>query len=158
MMRARAVVLSCRVCAQGDLSVVRALGRAGVAVTVVAECEDSRARWSRYTSDFRICPDLTQDPRSALACLGAIADEESVRPVLFPTADPDLEMVPDLRRELAEHYRLFLPRPELVKTFSDKAKFFHYARRFDFPIPATYVPRDAADLATLAVAWRFRPS
>jgi predicted ATP-grasp superfamily ATP-dependent carboligase len=140
---------------QGDLGVVRTLGRAGVDVTVVSEYEDSPVRHSRYTKDFRVCPTLTRDDDATLEFLTRLAQEEEDPPVLFPTADPDLALVDRLREPLAQGYRLFISRPEIIASFTDKGRFFHYASAYGFPVPRTVVPGADQDVAEIAGDFHF---
>lgn len=151
----KAVVLSCRGGSQGDLSVVRTLGREGVPVVVVSEYRDNPARSSRYTTRFHVCPELTRDDEKGLKFLLDLATAEPDPPVLFPTADPDLAMVDRLREPLKERYRLFISRPDLIAAFTDKGRFYDFATAKGFPIPHTIVPRDARDVRRVSESLRF---
>lgn len=137
---ARVVVTACGGAGEGALCTVRALGRQGVPVTVVSEEERSYASMSRYCSESYIYPNLTRNPDEAIEFLQSYAKRQEVKPVLFPTADPDLMMFSRFSEELKEGFHLILPEREIVESFSDKKKFSKIAKEQDFPVPKTIAP------------------
>jgi len=146
----KVIVTSCMGGSQGDLGVVRALGRAGVSVILLSEYASSIAQYSRYAVRMIHEPGFTQSPDSALACLMRIAETESHKPIIFPTADPDLTVLSNLRDKLEPHFHLFLSTRELIDTCLDKGKFFDFAKHLNFPIPHTYAPNDLEELIELS--------
>ncbi len=134
-----AVVTACMGGAQGDLSMVRSLGRSGVSVALLAEYGDAPAGRSRYADRVEVCAGLTTDDAMALACLEKLGGSGAERPVLIPTADPDLLMMDRLRDRLSDHFRVLIPSPEVIAGCSDKARFAEWSQRLDLPTPATHV-------------------
>jgi D-aspartate ligase len=146
----KAVVLSCRGAAEGDLNVTRSLGQQGVPVTVISEYDHAPAALSRYCKEQYCLPAFTRAPQKLLEFLIAYARRQRRQPVLFPTADPDLLIISQLRAALQAHYHLPLARPELIELLTDKCKFAVLASQHQLPVPATHSPRDAAELRHLA--------
>jgi len=141
-----AVVLSCRGGSQGDLGVVRALGRMGVPVVVVSEYETSMVRHSRYVREFLVRPTLFSDPEGSARFLADYCRRQSKPPVVIPTADPDVLFLSRTRSILEPHCRLVVSQAELVEGFVDKEKFSGIAARNGFRVPRTLIPADIADL------------
>lgn len=146
----KVIVTSCLGGSQGDLGVVRALGRCGVSVILLSEYSSSIAQYSRYTERLVCEPSFTQNPAAALACLLEIAKSETHKPIIFPTADSDLTVLSNLREQLEPHFHLFLSTKALIETCLDKGKFFDFAQNLDFPIPHTYAPRSLDELVELS--------
>jgi D-aspartate ligase len=151
----RAVVLSCKGAAEGDLNVVRSLGRCGIPVTVIAEYENAPASQSRYCTEFALIPLFTRDPKALRNFLIEYAGRQTHRPVLFPTADPDLLLLSQLRAELRQHFHLPLASASLVDTLVDKARFAELASQHGLPVPATHVAHTLEEAAELASRLRF---
>lgn len=155
----KCVVLSCLGGAQGELGVVRSLGRKGVHVVLVSEYEEPIARFSRYTKEFIHIEGLFDSKEGEQAQHGKqrtlqqlidFARLQDTKPVIFPTADPDLAYLSEFKDQLEPHYHLFLSRPEIIENFMDKEKFFHYALQHDYPIPYTQAPRNLQDVVELS--------
>lgn len=144
-----AVVLSCQGGSQGDLGVVRTLGRRGVRVVLVSEGRDGASTFSRYVAEHHVVGDFGDVPR-VLSALEGIARSGPGRPVLIPTADPDLLLVSEHREVLGRQYELVVPSRDIVAQCVDKARFFHFALAAGFTIPKTWCPRDASEVAAIA--------
>jgi predicted ATP-grasp superfamily ATP-dependent carboligase len=147
--------MSCKGAAEGDLNVVRSLGRRGIPVTVVAEYPDAPAAWSRYCTELALVPRFSRDPESLRRFLLDFARRQPLRPVLIPTADPDLLLLSQLRAELEPHFLLPLATPALVETLTDKIQFADFAMQRGLPVPATHTPRSPSQLAALSPRLRF---
>lgn len=135
-----AVVLSCKGGDQGDLGMVRSLGREGVRTVFVTENHAAHALYSKYVDQSILVDSFSLKPQEILNELVEYAKKQAFRPVLFPTADPDLEFISNHREILEKHYYLTIPSKEVVDTFLDKSRFFEFGRRHSFPIAATYTP------------------
>ncbi len=149
------VVLSCMGGEQGEIGVVRTLGRQGVPITVLSESEDTIVPRSRYCNKTIYMDNLSADYAKTLNILIDYAKKEDRKPVLFPTADPDLKLISDLREELEKYYYLIVTRKDLVDGFMDKRKFFDIADRHRFPIPGTFLPNSLEDVVTLSKKLRY---
>ena len=152
---AKAVVLSCLGAADSDLSITRSLGRQGVPVTVISEYGHAPAALSRYCTEHYCLPLFTRTPQKLLEFLIDYARRQARKPVLFPTADPDLLIVSQLRAALQPHYHLPLASAELIELLTDKGKFAVFASQHRLPVPATHTPRDRAELRHLADNLRY---
>lgn len=154
-----AVVLSCLGGSQGDLGVVRTLGRQGVRVLLVSEsggavggdAPEGPAAQSRYVAAHHRIAGFDHD-EEALATLERLADAhgKTARPVLVPTADPDLGFVTRHRARLERHFALVSPRADLVETCLDKGRFGSWAVAQGLPVPATWHPRGLQDIRDIA--------
>ena len=147
-----AVVLSCLGGSQGDLGVVRALGREGVRVVLVDEGPGAAA-WSRYVAERYRVPGFGHDgavlevlervaaPHCGTSAENAAPFHHPHKPVLIPTADPDLDFVTRHRDRLERHFALVSPRAELVRACLDKARFAAWAADHHLPVPRTWRPQ-----------------
>jgi D-aspartate ligase len=133
-----AVVLSCAGAPDGDINAVRALGRQGVPVYVVSEYATPPASFSRYCRELILVSGFTKAPEATVGELIDLARRLGHKPVLFPTADPDLQMVTDWRSQLDAHFDIPIARPELVVALTDKHRFAELASRHGFPVPTTH--------------------
>jgi D-aspartate ligase len=97
-----------------------------------------------------LIPGFTKAPEASVAGLIALAKRLGHRPVLFPTADPDLQMITEWRSQLDTHFDIPIARPELVVSLTDKRRFAELARRHKFPVPATHSLADVKDLEQFA--------
>lgn len=151
----KAIVLSCLGAAESDLSVTRSLGRRGVPVVVVSEYEGAPATLSRYCAERYCLPLFTLAPEKLLEFLLDYARRQPQKPILFPTADPDLLLVSKLRPLLASHYHLPLASPELIDLVTDKQKFSVLASQKNLPVPATHMPRNVDELRRLTTTLQY---
>lgn len=151
-----AVVLSCLGGSQGDLGVVRTLGRRGVTVVLVSEGAGGASALSRYVSAHHRISSFS-DEAAVMRILESIADANQERgpPVLFPTADPDLDFVTRHRDLLAGRFHLVNPEASIVGPCLDKARFFDFALEHRFPIPRTWCPASTEEVRQIASKARF---
>ena len=80
--------------------------------------------------------------------------EEATRigsePPLLIATDRMLRLASQGRAELARVCRLRLPEDELVETVLDKSRFARFTAEYGIPVPATFVPETASELARWA--------
>jgi predicted ATP-grasp superfamily ATP-dependent carboligase len=151
----RAIVLSCAGAAEGDLNLVRSLGFEGVAVTVFAEYRGAPAAASRHCLETVLVPRFTEAPERLAEALEAYARSQPRRPVVFPSADPDLDLLSRLRGRLQATCDLALARAELIADLADKRRFAALALEHRFDVPRTWTPTSAEDLRQQAAEVRF---
>jgi D-aspartate ligase len=151
----KAIVLSCLGGSPGDLNVVRALGRAGVPVSVISESNESLVLFSKYCNEAIFLEHFTVDYQKTLDFLIEYAKKQGKKAVLFPTADPDLKLLSDLREELGKYYHLVISRREIIDNFMDKRRFFDYAIKYKFPIPHSFFPKNIDDVLELSKRTRY---
>jgi predicted ATP-grasp superfamily ATP-dependent carboligase len=151
-----AVVLSCLGGSQGDLGVVRTLGRRGVRVVLVSEGDGGASALSRYVREHHRIPSFS-DGAAVMKVLESIAHGRvgPDRPVLFPTADPDLDFVTRHRDELSRHFALVNPPPSIVEPCLDKSRFLSFATAHGFPVPETWCPDSAEEVQQIGRLGRF---
>jgi D-aspartate ligase len=124
-------------CVIGDLSLVRALGRARVPVAVVTADARSPVARSRFCKRVVEVPSFVDQPAEAVRALARFGAAQPAAPVLFTEGDHDLLAVSRARAELGGCFRFALPPEELVEDLVDKLRFAALAERVDLPVPAT---------------------
>lgn len=151
-----AVVLSCLGGSQGDLGVVRTLGRRGVRVVLVSEGDGGASALSRYVREHHRIASFSDGP-AVMKVLESIANgsEGPDRPVLFPTADPDLDFITRHHDALSRHFALVNPPPSIVEPCLDKSRFLSFATTHGFPIPETWCPDSADEVRQIGRLARF---
>lgn len=148
--RPLAIVLSCAGAPEGALNAVRALGECGVPVLLVTEEPDPPHAHSRHVTRHVALPGFTMDPEALLRLLRAEAAALPARPVVLPTADPDLHLLMRLRERLDDCCAVLAPERAMGETLADKIRFAELAERLALPVPATRIPDGAADVARVA--------
>ena len=127
-------------CVMGGLSVIRALGRAGIPVAcVITPRTKEQYSLSRYVRRTVTAPSSTTNPESLLAELIRFGTSLSAPPVLFVDNDDDLLFVSRNRDRLSTCFRFVLPSSELLEDLVDKRRFAAMARRMNLPTPETHV-------------------
>ncbi|GAA2568162.1 MULTISPECIES: carboxylate--amine ligase [Streptomyces] len=136
----------------GTLGAVRSLGRAGVDVHVVADCERSPVRASRYLSRLHTPPPPGASPAEIAAVLRQVAARLARPAVLIPMDDACAIAVGRARAELAPAFLLPDQPGALAERVADKAELAAVCASLDVPHPETLVPEGAAEAAR--AAWR----
>ena len=132
------------------LEAARNLDKHGVRVCVLGSAT-SVARFSRSVGRFVKWPRELKDEELP-DFLVAMAEKCGVRGwVLFPTCDEHLRILAQHSSLLAEHFVLTTPPWETVRFLYDKRLTYTLAQKVGVPIPRTYVPGNADQLASLDV-------
>jgi predicted ATP-grasp superfamily ATP-dependent carboligase len=124
-------------CVVGDVSLVRALGRARIPVALATADAGAPAARSRHCRAVVEVPSFVDRPEEAVRALVAFAAAQPDAPVLFPEGDHDLLAISRGRAELSACFRLSLPAAELVEDLVDKLRFAALSERLGLPAPAT---------------------
>ncbi len=139
-------------CVVGDLSLVRALGRAGIPVALATDDPRSPAARSRFCRRVVEVPSFVDRPAEAVRALARFGASEPVPPVLFTEGDHDLLAVSRSRGALAA-FRLILPPEELIEDLVDKLRFAALADRLQLPVPLTRTLITGGALAPQVAGW-----
>ncbi|MFI2034138.1 ATP-grasp domain-containing protein [Streptomyces bottropensis] len=134
----------------GTLGAVRSLGRAGVEVHLVADCEGSPVRSSRYLHATHTPPRLGASLDEFTAVLRRVADLVGRPAVLITLDDASAVATGRLREELTEGYLLPAGPAALAEQVADKAELAALCGRLDLPHPATVVPGGPAEATAAA--------
>lgn len=144
-------------CVLGDLSLVRALGRADIPVALAGPAEDLTAL-SRFVRTRITVPAVEEDPEGTAAVLCAWASSQRSQPVLFYQGDHELLLVSRQRRRLSRFFRMVLPDAQLVEDTVDKLRFAHLAEQAALPVPATLVIEEGNLPRQELAEWRRFPA
>jgi predicted ATP-grasp superfamily ATP-dependent carboligase len=136
--------------ANATLAAARALGRRGLRVGVCTfEGEFNLAAHSRYVAERVPLPSPATAPAEFAAGL-ARACRAGNYAAVFPTTERTMQVVSDHRDELPAGVALPIPDREAVETARDKGLTADLARSVGVPVPTTWWPADAAEVARLA--------
>jgi predicted ATP-grasp superfamily ATP-dependent carboligase len=131
----------------GTLGAVRSLGRAGVAVHVVADSAGSPVPKSRYVRRMHPPPLPGASADDILTVLRRVAGEVASPAVLIPMDDASAIAVARLRDALAPSYLLPAMPGALAERVADKGELAAVCAAADVPHPVTLVPDSAAQAA-----------
>jgi predicted ATP-grasp superfamily ATP-dependent carboligase len=124
-------------CVVGDVSLVRALGRARIPVALATPEARAPAARSRHCRRVVQVPSFVDRPGDAVSALVSFGAAQLEPPVLFPEGDHDLLAISRGRAELSACFRLSLPAAELVEDLVDKLRFAALTERLGLRVPAT---------------------
>lgn len=140
-------------CVIGDISMVRALGRAGIPVALVTDTHDCRTVHSRYCKTIVDTPSWVDDPAAAVNTLIEWGKRQSEPPVLFYQGDHDLVALSSARERLAPYFRFVFPDEKLVVDLSDKLRFAELAEERDLPVPRTLALKQGSNVKESLRDW-----
>ena len=150
-----AIVLACAGAPHGALNAVRSLGLKGVPVHVVTEGQAPAVESSRHVvASWRI-EGFSKDPNGFIKVVEGVANLSGRRPVIIPTADPDLSVLMQTKDALSGICEMAIPDPALGLLLMDKGRFAHAAESLGLPVPATRMPRHEGDLQGIATELSF---
>ena len=133
-----------------SLGAARNLAERGVPVFVL-DTGVCVSRFSRRVERFIKCPAVDDEDRFVEFLL-RIAEEEHLDGwALFPSTDDSVRVLAQHWERLSEHYAVTVPAWETVQFLYDKRLTHQLAEERGVPAPRTRSPRNANDLASLAV-------
>ncbi len=139
---------------RATLAVVRALGCAGIPVTVGHSGPTSLAGSSRYCVRKVCYPSPLEDAESFQASLRDEILGGQYR-VLIPMTDVTLRLVAHMREALALRVRLPIPSAEQIELAQDKGHILLLAQRLGVPYPETYMLHEDKSLEEVARRVRY---
>jgi predicted ATP-grasp superfamily ATP-dependent carboligase len=131
------------------LAVVRALGRAGISVTVGSDQPTCLAGRSRYCSRTVRYPSPLKHPESFQAFVQQEVAGGRYK-VLLPMTDVTLQLVGEARDALVSHVCLPIPCQEKIQLVQDKQQLLSLAERVGVTCPRTFVLQEQESLEDLA--------
>lgn len=132
------------------LAAVRSLGRRGIPVHVIAGGDDRLASYSRYTRETFEWPD---DERDRLAMLERLAGTDDETWMLLPSSDELAAFVSSHHDRLAPLFALTTPPWETFSIVYDKRRTYELAQSVGVDAPATFYPRDRAEVEALELTY-----
>ena len=149
-MRGASPVLVTDAPSNATLAVVRSLGRRGIPVGVCGFADEfNLAGFSRWASAHCMLPSPSLDPAGFIDGLNAELATGKY-PVLFPTTERTIQLIAAARDRLPSWVRIPIPDPDALATVVDKRRTMALAERLDVPIPQTWCPASADEVAALA--------
>jgi D-aspartate ligase len=129
---------------RGTLAAVRALGRAGIPVTVADPAWLAASKWSRFATTTETCPDVTDSDRFVdwLVTFGRTRP----RHVLLPTSDEIAWLCSKHRERLVEHFDLDIPAIAVTHRILNKRALYGAAVAAGMSVPPTWFPGAVDDL------------
>jgi predicted ATP-grasp superfamily ATP-dependent carboligase len=143
-----AVVLACGGADEGPLGVVRSLGLEGIVCVLITESPETPAASSRYVRLVVHVPEFTSRPDKLLEAIELVAARFG-RPLLYPTADPDLLLVTRFEDMFRPCCEVVAPPHSVVSELSDKRRFATFAESHGLKVPRTYCAVDAQSIARI---------
>ena len=134
---------------RSTLAVVRALGHAGIPVTVGAERSESLAGASRYCTRSVRYPSPMTDPEGFQAFIRQEVLSGHYR-VLLPMTDVTVQLLGPMRDELAPQVCLPMPCGQTIRLVQDKRQVLALAERLGIACPKTTVVGEPDVLEELA--------
>ncbi len=135
------------------LGVVRALGRAGIAVYGFDHRQRIGAR-SRFVK-ARLCPDPRSDEAGFVDQLLTFALERQAPPVLFVTSDVFLAAVATAWPQLERRFAMFGPPPGVVGRLLDKHRLYQCCLDHGIPVPRSVYAAGPEGIESAAAALTF---
>jgi len=132
------------------LAAVRSLGRRGIPVHVIASGDDRLATFSRYTRATFRWPD---DEARRLEMLERLARAKGETWMLLPSHDELAAFVSRHHERLAPLFALTTPPWETFRLTYDKRGTYELAQSVGVDCPATFYPRDRADVERLELTF-----
>ena len=132
------------------LTAARSLGRRGIPVFGADLSPWSLGRFSRYCRHVPEIVEASGDGEALAASLVDFAEDRSHRPVLYVTNDDYIEMLAPRAERLEPHFCLTTDLAGVAGRFLDKREFYGICRDAGVELPATFWPRDAADVERIA--------
>ena len=133
---------------RATLAVVRALGAAGVSVTVGSSQTTSLAGSSRFCAK-RVCYPPPEDGRGFLVFLLEELQRERYS-VLLPMTDLTMQLISSVRDVIPSSVKVPIPRHEQVTTVQDKRQMIALADKVGIACPETAVVSDPQELQEIA--------
>jgi D-aspartate ligase len=133
------------------LGIARSLGAHGIPVCVVDD-EISIARASRYVRFSMRVSDLRSEGALLAALRQAKARIGTQRWVLFPTRDETVAHIAANRDKLLADFRVPTPHLDTIRMAWDKRETYRLADKLGIPIPRSWFPAAASDLAAIEVS------
>jgi predicted ATP-grasp superfamily ATP-dependent carboligase len=139
---------------RATLAVVRALGQAGIRVTVGNSSATSLAGSSRYCAE-RVCYPSPVAQRTEFQSFMLAQVRDGRYRVLLPMTDITMQLVAEMRQQLGLLVRVPIPDPVQIARAQDKREVILTAQRLGIPCPETLMPHEEHDLADCAKKLRY---
>lgn len=134
------------------LGIARSLGRRGIPVCLIDD-EISIARASRYVTDAIRVPSLRTE-RDLLDALALARGKLSLSGwVLYPTREENIACIAANRDELQREFRVPTLGLAAIRHAWDKRDVYRLAEQLSIPVPRTWFPRSAEDVAAIEVTY-----
>lgn len=134
---------------RATLAVVRALGRAGISVTVGDRRSECLAGRSRFCARTLCYPSPWTEPARFQVFVRNEVLSSRYR-VLLPMTDVTMQVLGEAREALAPYVRLPIPEGEKINLAQDKQQILLIAQRIGIPAPKSFMPHDQETLEDIS--------
>ncbi|MCH4886890.1 carboxylate--amine ligase [Acidaminobacter sp. JC074] len=125
------------------LSVIRCLGRNGITTVAIEYQEQGTYGFkSKYLSEKHIAPHYRKDTQGFIKYLIDYAKKQTEKPVLFPCADPYVEIIDEHLDELRNYYLINQTQQGLFTKLMDKNSLYDIALEHGVKVPETIKTSD----------------
>jgi D-aspartate ligase len=130
------------------LGIIRSLGRRGVPICVIDD-EHSIGRYSRYTDHAVKVTELRDEVQTVQTLMAVGRQLDLGGWVLYPTREETVAALSRNRAVLSELFRVPTPDWSVVRWAWDKRNTYWLGESLGIPVPRTWYPSDASDLAAV---------
>lgn len=142
----KALITSMKGGEEGALNAVRSLGKMGIPVVVLSEAKNSSVFYSKYVSEIYYLNNFSINNNVFIDFMLDYGKKQTEKPVVIPTADPDLLQLNMYREPISMYYHLAISDSDIINLFVNKKSFYSYAKKNDLPIPNTIVPSNIYEI------------
>jgi predicted ATP-grasp superfamily ATP-dependent carboligase len=132
----------------GEIGLVRSIGEAGIPLYVGSYYADNVSLYSRYCRKRLHFSHTTSEAFAEEMVRFGKAEKRKM--VFFSDDDRAVLTFSRYREELSEYFYFNLPDKSVVEDVLDKRRFGKVARSAGIPVPLTFMPESAEDLARVA--------
>lgn len=132
----------------GTLATTRCLAERGVPVVMASDRLLAPALWSRHPQKRIGAPPVARGPAAMAEWLCRVG-RENPGMVLHPCSDDVAWVIARHAEALKQHYHLYAPSAETLRTLLDKKRLFDACVKLGVPVPKTWFPRSQSDVEAI---------
>ncbi len=132
----------------GTLAAARCLADHGASVTIATSNLLAPSRWSKAVRRVESCPGFGEGP-TTLANWLIEYGKRNEKHVLYPTCDEMAWLLAHFHTELSEHFYLYSPGSDTLRTVLDKRELYAAAAAVGLETPRTWHPKEESELAAV---------
>jgi len=131
------------------LSVIRSLGKTGIAVTAAADIESSIGAASKYCRGTFCYPSPRRFPLEYCRTLSVFLSKHP-HDVLMPVHSEDTYLIAKYKESLSKHTTIPFHTYEAICEVNDKSRLMQVAQELEIPCPRTFIVKNLSDLRKIS--------